>query len=1227
MTQDPRLTIRNMCIIAHVDHGKCYGFGTPIRLSDGSTKQVQDVTTKDSVLGLDGKSKRVIEVHHGEGPLYKVKQDNGDEYVVNENHLLVLKFTNVEGIYWDPKRRYHKARYIQNLRVHDKCFQHDNSQPLDDDKKQALYVSAQRFLEEKSKEPGYKRIGDVIEISVKDYLALPKNIKTILYGFKQAVDFEPKTVSLEPYMVGLWLGDGTTAEPAITNVDPPIIDYINDFAERHNLRVTEKRKLLEDENGDKYEADCKTYYLAGNPKNAFRDSLKEYGLLGNKHIPKEYLYNTREVRLLVLAGLIDSDGYMYDNMYEISQKSDVLALDIVQLARSLGFSVSHYKREKTCVKKDGTRVTGLYNMVNISGENVSEIPAILDRKKTGPCRKPVDFLITRIHVAETEPGKYAGFQIEGDGQFFGVDYTVHHNSTMSDTMLMSGGLVSESDAGQKRMTDNRKDEIERGITIKSTGVSFTLPYEQKVYTINLIDSPGHVDFGPEVTAAIRVTDGAFVLVDCVEGVCVQTETVLRQALAEQVRPVLIINKLDRYFFELNLDPESAFLRLSQVIDKVNGLISTYQQTTEEYVLSPSNGNVFFTSGLHGWGFGLHTWAERFALKNKRDPKDYMKYLWGDYYLDTETKKITTKFANSDRTVRTFCQQVYKPIYDLIHQIMGYENLKEFDSNLEQKLTEMGIRLTSDQKNLRKKDLYKAIFKKWLPLADVLTYAVVEKLPSPVEAQKYRAGVLFAGPTDHEAYKAIAECDPKGPLMVYISKMFPSVGGQFLAFGRVFSGTCTQGQKITILGANYDHDADDKKNDLHEGKAVQRIVKMIGAKTESIVSVHAGEICAFIGIDAYLVKSGTLTTSSDPWPIRTMKFSVHPVVQVSVKVKDPSQIHKLTQGIKRLMQADPCVKCYMSESGEQIIAGTGELHLEICVNDLRDFMHGVDLIVSDPIVPFRETVTDKSYDVCLAKSPNKLNRLYLTAEPLPDKMVKDIESGTLDVKDVKIARKLADEYGWDINDAKKIWGFGLLQPTNVIVDTTKGLAYLNEVKDSIVSTFNTICDHGVLSGEPLRGVRFNLMDASLHTDSVHRGISQLGPASRRVLYASQMTAKPKLVEPYYQIQVQIPETQVGIIYSAISHKRGRIESQEQIIGTPLLIVKGFIPVLEAFSIDGFLKSKTSGQAFTQLAFSHWEQIQDDPLDTDSKACELLLSIRKRKGLKDQLPELSDYLDKL
>merc|ERR1719291_417189 len=282
------------------------------------------------------------------------------------------------------------------------------------------------------------------------------------------------------------------------------------------------------------------------------------------------------------------------------------------------------------------------------------------------------------------------------------------------------------------------------------------------------------------------------------------------------------------------------------------------------------------------------------------------------------------------------------------------------------LKALGIVLKGDEKDLVGKPLLKRVMQKWLPAGDTVLEMIVTQLPSPVQAQKYRVDTLYDGPLDDATATAIRTCDtkPDAPLCMYISKMVPtSDKGRFYAFGRVFSGKIASGCKVRIYGPNY---VPGKKTELWV-KNIQRVVIMMGKYTEQVPDVPAGNTCALVGVDQYLLKSGTIVTAEDGHSIKTMKFSVSPVVRCAVEPKNSADLPKLVEGMKRLAKSDPMVLCYTEESGEHIIAASGELHLEICLQDLQNDFMGTDVKVSDPVVSFRETATALSSQTCLAKS--------------------------------------------------------------------------------------------------------------------------------------------------------------------------------------------------------------------------------------------------------------------
>jgi len=537
-----------------------------------------------------------------------------------------------------------------------------------------------------------------------------------------------------------------------------------------------------------------------------------------------------------------------------------------------------------------------------------------------------------------------------------------------------------------------------------------------------------------------------------------------------------------------------------------------------------------------------------------------------------------------------------------------------------------------KKTLTGKPLLKYIMQKWLPAADAILEMIVVHLPSPAVAQSYRVETLYDGPLDDEAATAIRTCDTSenAPLMMYVSKMIPGADNRFTAFGRVFSGKIATGQKVRILGPNYQPG---KKTDLFV-KSIQRVVIMMGRYTETVADIPAGNTCGLIGIDQFLVKSGTITTCETACCIKTMKFAVSPVVRVAVSVKNSADLPKLVEGLKKLSKSDPMVKCEVTEAGEHIIAGCGELHLEICLKDLADdFMKGAPISTSEPVVTYCETITTESPEV-LSKSANKHNRLFCVAQPLNDEIQtlfdEEVVGPGMDVKDRSKILREHPAFGWEeAATPQKIWCFGDdgIGP-NVMTERTVGVAYLSEIKDSVVGGFKWACNEGPMCEERVRGLKMVINDVTLHADAIHRGMGQISPTSRRVTYAGIYLANPALLEPIFLVNITCPNAIVGSIYNVLSMRRGNVFDEGEGNAGGVANMKAYLPVAESFGFSQALAEATSGAAFSQLMFDHWQLMDGgDFKDPTTRLGKVINAIRVRKNLAPELPPLDRYLDKL
>ncbi|CAF2838079.1 unnamed protein product [Rotaria sp. Silwood2] len=829
-----------------------------------------------------------------------------------------------------------------------------------------------------------------------------------------------------------------------------------------------------------------------------------------------------------------------------------------------------------------------------------------------------------------------------------IAHVSHGKSTLTDSLICKVGIITPHKADAMRFTDTQKDEQEQSITIRSTAIPLYYEVSAKDlelikqerepnvsgFLINLIDSPGHMDFSLEANAALCVTDGALVVVDCVSGARLQTETLLRQAITERIKPILFINKMDLALVKLQLEQEDLFQTFQRIVENVNVIITTYGDDNGpmcDLQVNPIKGTVGFGSALHDWAFTLKEFAEMYASKFHIETDKLMSRLWGDnFFSPTENKWSKT---GGEGYVRGFCQFILDPIFKVFKAIMNCRK-----DEYTQLLEKLNIKLQDkhrDELEQGGKSLLKLVMKQWLPAGDALLTMIVIHLPSPVVAQKYRAELIYEiyiyiylGPHDDEAFWGIKGCDPNGPLMMYISKMIPTSDRRhFFAFGRVFSGVVKSNQPVRIMGPNY---IPGKKEDLYV-KSIQQTILMMGRDTESIEDVPCGNICGLVGVDQYLVKTGTITTFENAYNLQTMKYTIAPVICVTVEPKNSADLPKFIEGLKRLAKSDLMVQCTIEESGEHVVAGAGELHLELCLKDLEEnHAAGIPIKISDPIVSYRETVSEESEIMCLAKSPNKHNRIYLKARPMPDGLPEDIDKREITShQDVKTrARYLNEKYDFDINEARKIWCFGPEGTgPNFLIDCTKGVQYLSEIKDSCIIGFQWATKMGVLAEENVRGVRFDIHDVTFYSDAIHRAGGQIIPATRRVIYASMLTAKPRLFEPVYLCEIQCPDVDIVNIYGVLNRRRGHVFEEYQVAGTSMFIVKAYLPINESFGFTADLRSNTGDQALSQRVFDHWQVINQDPFDDSTKVRQIINDIRKRKGLKEGIPPLDDYCDKL
>ena len=704
----------------------------------------------------------------------------------------------------------------------------------------------------------------------------------------------------------------------------------------------------------------------------------------------------------------------------------------------------------------------------------------------------------------------------------------HGKTTLSDNLIAGAGMMSEELAGKSRVLDFDDQESARGITINAASASMVHDVGGSDYLINLIDTPGHVDFGGDVTRAMRAVDGCIILTCAVEGAMPQTETVVRQALKEKVRPVLFINKVDRLINELQVTPEDMQERFMAQITKVNTLISEFApaEHRKDWRVSVADGTVAFGSAYHNWGITVPYMAKS-----------------GISFTD---------------------------IFEYCHN--------------------------EQQKELAKK----------APVHEVLLDMSVDKLPSPLVAQQYRIPNIWNGDLESEAGAAMLACDPNGPLSLMITKIWMDTHAGEVAVGRIYSGTITQGQTVWALGAA-------------KAERVQQVSMMVGSDRIQVPEVSSGNIVALTGVRS-AAAGVTITPEQDSTPFEAIRHYSEPVVTVAIEPKSMKDLPKFIGALHSLAKADASLEVSTNqETGEALLAGMGELHLEITVYRLEE-EQGIKVSVSDPIVVYRESISlDNKGRAFEGKSPNRHNRFYIETEPLPDDVSQAMREGTFgdgavrnqDAKEV--GNKFA-EFGMDKNLMRKIYA---IHGTNVLVNDTKGIQNLHETRELIIEGFNDVCKKGPVADEPLMGVMVRLVDAKLHEDAIHRGPAQTIPAVRNAIKGALLRSKSVIFEPMQNIRIDAPNDVIGGVTREVTTRRGVIEDMPVDGNTASVI--GKMPIAESFGFSNDIRAATQGRAIWNTENSGYVHLPANLFD------KVTSEIRERKGLKAEIPGEAHYMD--
>lgn len=698
---------------------------------------------------------------------------------------------------------------------------------------------------------------------------------------------------------------------------------------------------------------------------------------------------------------------------------------------------------------------------------------------------------------------------------------IHHGKTaFTDNLLAAAGKLAAKNAGdleEGMATWQHADEQERLLTVDAANVSMVHEYQGKEYLVNLIDTPGHVDFSGNVTRAMRAVDGTIVLVCASEGIMPQTETVLKQALRERVKPVLFINKVDRLIKELKLTPQQMQERFVKIINEFNTLVANIAEPEfkQKWQVSVNEGSVAFGSARDNWALTI----------------PFM-------------KKKGVSF-----------QDIYK-IYD--------------GSKTEDEIKEWVWQNAS---------LFEAIM-------DV----VVKHLPSPVEAQKYRIPKIWKGEIESEFGKNLLNCDINGETAFVITRIVidPRSGKEICA-GRLWSGSLKTGQEVYL-------------NLAKKRQRIQQVFVYDGIKPELVEEVTAGNICAISGVSA---EAGETITINEQQPFEEMRHIFQPVITKAISVNKSTDLPKLIDVLKKVAKEDPSIKVEINEeTGENLISGMGELHLEIIENRIRT-EKGVDVKTSSPIIVYRETVL-KNSGITEGRTPNKHNVFYLTVEPLEENVAKAIERGELPEgrvkkKDDKLWSTLTS-LGVSNDEARQYRDIFM---GNVFLDKTRGEVYIGEVIELILDAFEMVMKAGPLAREPCMNLKVSVVDMKLHEDAIHRGPAQVYPAIREAIQEAFKKATPVLFEPVQTHMIEAPTEYMGDVSKLITQKRGQMldAKQEGIVS----FIKAKLPVAEMIGWSSDLRSATGGRGVSSLVDQTFEKL---PNELQQK---IIKQIRDRKGL--------------
>jgi len=1192
ITKNPKF-IRNICTSAHIHHGKCISGGSRLILADGSVKTAQEIFENVSKNGgiYEDNDEHTIFIPKEQISIFSLNKETNKlekkpvQYAwrLNGGKTIKIKLRNGFEIETTPEHKYIAYRggfadvKAEDLRIGDRIV---CARKLNFDRISNANIKA-GILEKLSQKNFYAKLENSFSAGLKEKILKYgiKNIKTsvkpksfyhgiwqnryylndliniakifsiqidLLYDKIDAIFYRtgkrrgqnslpinlPQDFEEFFYLAGLFLGDGSGNKFVVGKEE--LASLFVEICDRLNV----KTKIAKWKNKT---PEIHTSLTLVQMLNALFDyPLKQKS--HNVRISEFVWQNDSKYIAKLLRGYFDTDGCVEKSRraVTISSASKKMIDDLHLLL--LRFGCISIKEKDNTLTISGVSAINFEKKIGFGHAEKAEKLSILVKKVAGSyvCDKVSvnnQFMIVERKLKDVSQDELAYIEIskiEAGFEEVVYDFTIPenhnfiaegmviHNTAFTDNLLAAAGHMASKYAGdleEGMATWQHKDEQERLMTVDAANVSMVHEYHGHEYLINLIDTPGHVDFGGNVTRAMRAIDGTVVLICAVEGVMPQTETVVKQALRERVKPVLFINKVDRLVKELKLSPEKIQERFVKLISGFNKLIEDIAepQYKQAWKVSIMDGSVAF-------GSARENWALSFAYMQKKNIsfKDILR------------------------------------IYE-----MSEEERKEWVWNN-------------------------------APLHEVILDMVIKHHADPITAQAYRIPKIWHGDKESEFGKDLITCNPDGKLAFVITRIVVDPkSGKDISAGRLFSGTLRTGVDVYL-------------NDAKQHQRIQSLYIYNGVKPELIDSIPAGNVVAISGVLGY---AGETITLEPEQPFEELKHIFEPVITKAIEPKKASDLPKLVEVLRKVGREDPSIKIEINdETGENLISGMGELHLEIIENRIVT-EKGCEVKTSPPIVVYRESITKISQEV-EGKTPNKHNKFYFTVEPLSPEIYKLVKEGTIPAGRIKKKNlEIRDAFvstGMESKEAEQIKD---IYNGNIFVDRTRGQVYLGEVIEMILDMFEEVMNKGPLAREPCVGIRVNLMDMSLHEDSIHRGPAQVYPAIREGIRGAMLTAGPIMLEPMQIMLLEAPVEYTGSLTKLVNSIRGQLLDLQQ--EETMVFIKAKLPVMSMLGWSSDLRSATEGRGVSSLVDQSFERL---PAELQLK---VVSQIKERKGLTDAM----------